>query len=197
MSWGTYIRTVLVPGVTFADARKVKELGKAIDTLRTEALVHAASNPPSAKQLNAEFADWTERFQTAVRQQADVCLVLWKLNDRKYMTDKRRWPKETPKGVLIHDVYFNGVSHEDILDWDARQEEEMTWEKDQMMTLWARAFVPKRKRGAAAELRIWTATITRAFRDICDIWEERIFETEKYRLGKAALKKRPKGYEEG
>ena len=127
MSWGTYIRTVLVPGVTFADARKVKELGKAIDTLRTEALVHAASNPPSAKQLNAEFADWTERFQTAVRQQADVCLVLWKLNDRKYMTDKRRWPKETPKGVLIHDVYFNGVSHEDILDWDARQEEEMTW----------------------------------------------------------------------
>ena len=196
MSWGTYINTVLVPGVAFADTRKIKKLDEAIDTLRTEALIHVASEPPPAKRLKAEFEDWAERFQAAVRRQADVCLVKWKLDDRKF-TDKCRWPKETPEGVEIHSLYFSWKSHEDILEWDVQKAEDMTWQKEQMFTLWARGFEPKRKRGAATELKLWTATITRAFRDLCDFWEGQIFEAEKFRLGKAALKKRPKGYKEG
>ena len=197
MSWGTTINTILVPGITFADAAKINEFTEAVDTLRTEALIHAASNPPPAKQLNAEFADWSNRFQIAVRKQADVCLVKWELDERKFRTDKRRWPKETPDGVIIHDIYFSWKSHDDILDWDSQTAEEASWSKDQMLALWAREFVPKTKRRAASELKVWTETLTQTFRDICEFWEERVFEAEKFRLGKAALEKRPNGFREG
>ena len=197
MSWGTTIKTMLVPGVSFADVARIKEFEEAVDTIRNEALIRAASDPPPAKQLNAEFSDWANRFQQAVRKYADICFVKWHLDDRKYVTDRRRWPKETPKGVEIHGVYFSWKSHDEILEWDSEKDGEMGWQKDQMLTLWARGFVPKTKRYAAAELKNWAAEITRAFQDICESWEEKVFETERLRLGKAALEKRPKGYYEG
>ncbi len=197
MSCGTTVKTILVPDVTFEDVANINVFKEAVDTLRTEALIHAASDPPPAKQLNAEFADWAKRFQQAVYKYADICLVKWKLDDRKYVTDKRRWPEETRGGVKIHSVYFSHISHEEILDWDLEKAEEMAWSKDQMLALWARGFTPKSKRRTAAELKQWAAEITRAFREICEFWEDEAFEAEKFRLGKIALEKRPKGYFEG
>lgn len=198
MSWGTYINTVLVPGVAFADVAKRAELAKTIGGLRTEALAHAAVRPADAASLAREYEDWKNRFVAAIREDAALAFVERALDDRQYENDETRWPEEMAEGVLVHDAYYNRISRREILDCELDWEETPPWHHDEMLALWG--LDPAIEKPGQEEPPTFGDLAGDVVREFRERWES-LLDAEstavRLALGKAALEKDPEGYEEG
>ena len=200
MSWGTYINNMLIPGVTFANLAKRDELGKTLDSLRIEALAHAAATPTDAGALAREYEDWKQRFILCVREDTKLSVVATALDDRRYVKDQSRWPEETEQGVLAHGVYYNRISKREIEDCELDWSENPPLYHDQMLALWGLdpvAIPAKTEEGGSNEFADRVDDVVYKFREI---WSN-LLEAEEMQvrlhLGKAALEKEPDGYEEG
>ena len=136
MSWGTYIKNMLIPGFSFADLGKREELTRTLDSLRTEALAHAAAKSADSGTLAREYEDWKRRFIACVREDTMLSIVATALDDRRYQKDPSRWPEETEQGVLAHDVYFNRISKREIEDCELDWSENPPLYHDIMLALW-------------------------------------------------------------
>ncbi len=200
MSWGTYINNMLIPGVTFANLAKRDELSKTLDSLRIEALAHAAATPTDAGALAREYEDWKQRFILCVREDTKLSVVATALDDRRYEKDQSRWPEETELGVLAHDVYYNRISKREIEDCELDWSENPPLYHDQMLALWGMdpvAIPAKTEEGSSNEFADRVDDVVYKFRET---WND-LLEAEEMQvrlhLGKAALEKEPDGYEEG
>ena len=200
MSWGTYIKNMLIPGVTFADLGKREELARTLESLRTEALAHAAAKTTDASALAREYEDWKRRFNACVREDTTLAVVETALDDRRYQKDQSRWPKETEGGVLAHGVYYNRISKREIEDCELDWAENPPFFRDQMLALWGidpAATVAKAEDNEPRGFGERVDDIVFKFRET---WNE-LLEAEQMQvrlhLGRAALEKEPEGSEEG
>jgi len=200
MSWGTYINNMLIPGVTFADLGKREELARTLDSLRTEALAHAAAKSADAGALAREYEDWKRRFIACVREDATLAVVATALDDRRYEEDQSHWPEETEQGVLAHDVYYNRISKREIEDCELDWSEKPPLFHDQMLALWGTDAASVPARTEENEPKGFGERVDDIVFKFRETWNE-LLEAEQMQvrlhLGKAALEKEPEGYEEG
>ena len=200
MSWGTYIKNMLIPGVTFADLGKREELARTLDSLRTEALAHAAAKSADAGTLAREYEDWKQRFMACVREDTMLSVVSTALDDRQYQKDPSRWPEETEQGVLAHGVYYNRISRREIEDCELDWSENPPLYHDQMLALWGMDPAACPARMEDNEPRGFRELVDEVVFKFRETWND-LLEAEEMQvrlhLGKAALEREPDGCEEG
>ena len=200
MSWGTYIKNMLIPGVTFADLGKREELARTLESLRTESLAHAAAKTTDASALAREYEDWKRRFIACVREDTTLAVVETALDDRRYQKDQSRWPEETEQGVLAHGVYYNRISKREIEDCELDWAENPPLFHDQMLALWGIDPAATAAKAEDNEPRGFGERVDDIVFKFRETWNE-LLEAEQMQvrlhLGRAALEKEPEGYEEG